>query len=300
MIEVDGARLAYDEAGRGPAVVFSHAGIADRRMWEHQFRALAAHHRVVRYDWRGYGDSGDSGESGESGGAHGPFAHYADLLAVLDALDIEQATLVGCSMGGAYAVEAALAAPQRVSALALVASGLGGWQWPPQMLAAVRERVHSAVPADRLARYRAGTAREVSPRDVAAMARAQARFLVAGPDREPSALEPAVWDTAVEMLYGVFDRQWSAPPQQELSLDPPASGRLSEITVPTLVVNGLADAPWIQDVSDVLCSGIPHAERLDLPDTGHLPPLERPGEVTAALSGLLAGVRSAHGLRPVQ
>jgi pimeloyl-ACP methyl ester carboxylesterase len=47
----NGVRLAYDEAGAAgarPAVVLTHGGLADRRMWDHQFQALAEHGRVVR------------------------------------------------------------------------------------------------------------------------------------------------------------------------------------------------------------------------------------------------------------
>lgn len=55
MIDTGTTRLAYDEAGAGPAVVLVHAGVADRRMWDHQFAELAKDHWVVRYDWRGYG-----------------------------------------------------------------------------------------------------------------------------------------------------------------------------------------------------------------------------------------------------
>src|SRR5690606_11396205 len=55
--EVNGARLYYEVAGSGPALVLIHAGIADCRMWDEQFAALAARYRVVRYDQRGYGQS---------------------------------------------------------------------------------------------------------------------------------------------------------------------------------------------------------------------------------------------------
>ncbi|GAA3130909.1 alpha/beta hydrolase [Planomonospora alba] len=281
VIDCNGVRLAFDEAGRGPAVVFVHAAIADRRMWEHQFRALAAGHRVIRYDWRGYGGSGD---------AEGDFAHHEDLLALLDALEVERAVLVGCSMGGAYAVEAALAAPDRVAGLVPIASGLTGHAWPPEMVAQARERVHTAVPADRLARYRAKEV-PVDPADAAAMARAQVLWQVAGPGRGREDLAPEVWEAAVEMCRGAFTRLWSGPPATERHLDPPAKGRLGEVRAPTLVVNGLADVPGIQEVADLLTGGIPGARRLDLPDTGHLPPLERPHEVTAALRDFLATLR---------
>lgn len=87
---------------------------------------------------------------------------------MLDALGIERAALVGCSMGGAYSVDVALAAPERVTALVLIASGLSGHEWPAEMGALARERILAAVPADRLARYAstppATSTRPTSPR----------------------------------------------------------------------------------------------------------------------------------------
>jgi pimeloyl-ACP methyl ester carboxylesterase len=116
-MEVQGVRFAYDEAGSGPAVVLCHAGIADRRMWTGPFQALAAGGRVVRFDWRGYG---------ESGPATADHTLHADLLGLLDALDIDRAVLAGCSAGGAAALDTALTAPDRVAGLVLVGPGLSG------------------------------------------------------------------------------------------------------------------------------------------------------------------------------
>ncbi|MFB4277933.1 MULTISPECIES: alpha/beta fold hydrolase [unclassified Nonomuraea] len=281
---VDDIKIAYEDAGPGTppgTVVFVHAGVADMRMWEHQFRALARRYRVIRYDWRGHGLSGD---------AEGEVCHHEDLLAVMDALGVERAVLAGCSMGGAYAVEAALAAPSRVAGLALICSGLAGHQWPREMLEQAAERVHSSVPADRLARYRAGTAGHVDPGDVRAMAEAHTLWQVAGPDRGREALSGEVWAAAVEMCRLVFERSWTGPRSAERLLDPPAATRLHEVAAPTLVINGLADVPGIQEVSGLLAAGIPGARRIDLPETGHLPPVERPAEVTRALTGFLADV----------
>ncbi|MET9344720.1 alpha/beta fold hydrolase [Nonomuraea sp. NPDC003804] len=274
--------LSYEEAGHGPAVILIHGAIADRRMWDHQFAALAAGHRVIRYDWRGYGRSGDT---------DGQVCHHEDLLALMDRLQVERAALVGCSMGGAYAVEAALAAPARVSGLALIASGLAGHTWPPEMLEQARERVNSAVPAERLARYRQGGA-EVEPGDALAMARAQVLWQVAGPSRGRADLTDQVWERAVTMCRTVFERLWSGPPTVQRFLAPAAAERLGEVRVPTLVVNGLCDVPGIQQVSDLLTAGIAGARRVDLPGTGHLPPLERPEQVTALLTGFTAELAS--------
>ena len=273
-VQVSGGEIAYDEAGKGPAMILSHAGIADRRMWRHQFRELATDHRVVCYDWRGHG---------ESSNAQGEVVHHQDLLGLMDALDIPTAHLVGCSMGGGYALEVALVAPERVRSLTLVCSGLPGYVWPPAMIREVKEQVHSSVPVDRLEAYQSYRSDRVNPEDVAAMAEAQARYMVAGPSRDPAQVDPEVWKLAVGMLCGVFERQWTDGPVVERHLEPPAVGRLGEVSAPTLVISGRGDVPWIQDVSDVLSEGIPGARRLDIADTAHLPPLERPAQVTEAI-----------------
>jgi pimeloyl-ACP methyl ester carboxylesterase len=76
----------------------------------------------------------------------------------------------------------------------------------------------------------------------------------------------------------------------ERYLQPTARGRLAEIRVPTLVINGLADVPGIQEIAALLADGIAGARRIDLASTGHLPPMERPAEVTGALKEFLAAV----------
>ncbi|MGW4799645.1 alpha/beta fold hydrolase [Nonomuraea sp. NPDC004297] len=225
-LELAYEELAYEEAGPPEpvgTVVLVHAGVADMRMWAHQFAALSERHRVIRYDLRGHGRSGD---------AVGEVCHHEDLLALMNALKIDRAALVGCSMGGAYAVEVALAAPERVAALVLISSGLAGHQWPREMLEQAAERVHSSVPPDRLARYRAGTADRVDPADVRAMAEAHTAWQVAGPDRTRDALPAPVWEAAVEMCRLVFERDWSGPPATERHLTPPAATRLHEVTAP--------------------------------------------------------------------
>ena len=111
------ARLAATVAGTGSAIVFLHAGVADRRMWQPQLDVFAATHKVVAYDRRGFGDTTSTPE---------PFAHVEDLEAVLQATEAMPATLVGCSMGGALAIDYALALSSSVQALMLVGPGVAG------------------------------------------------------------------------------------------------------------------------------------------------------------------------------
>lgn len=277
MIDTGTTRLAYDEAGTGPAIVLVHAGVADRRMWDHQFSELSKHHRVVRYDWRGYGGSADHG---------GPIRNHEDLLALMDALDVPEATLVGASFGGAYAVDAALAAPERVTALVLVCPGMSGHVWPEVFTRTGRQMALAAVPHERLSLYQAGNASPESS-DVAAMAEAQARFMVLGPGRSPEEMPTEAWDLSLLMLREMFARRWSSPANHTEWPERPAVDRLHEIKVPALVIKGLSEIPQVQDVADLYTEGIRGARLLELPDTGHLPSVERPGELTAALSEFL-------------
>ena len=53
-VEVNGAQLYYERAGAGPALLMIHAGIADCRMWDHEFASLADSYQTVRFDMRGY------------------------------------------------------------------------------------------------------------------------------------------------------------------------------------------------------------------------------------------------------
>ena len=93
----DGAKIYFESAGAGPTVLFIHAGVSDRRMWDPQFDFFAEKKfRVVRYDLRGFGKS----EMPDLA-----YSNRADLGNVLLHLKIDKAVLIGCSMGGATAID---------------------------------------------------------------------------------------------------------------------------------------------------------------------------------------------------
>src|SRR3954447_3099922 len=106
-------------SGAGPTIVLLHAGVCDRRCWRAVgARPGAAGRDVVAYDRRGFGDVPPAGR---------PFRHVDDLLAVLDAVaPDEPAWLVGSSMGGGVALDAALEGPERVAGLVLLAPAISG------------------------------------------------------------------------------------------------------------------------------------------------------------------------------
>src|SRR5262249_31325947 len=112
-----------DSGGPGPTAVLLHPGIADARSWDLVWPALTERLRVIRYDARGYHRSPPPTEE---------FSHLNDLIAVLDQRAVPSAHLVGCSMGGANAIDLALAHPDRVLSLTLLCPGVSGYQWPDE------------------------------------------------------------------------------------------------------------------------------------------------------------------------
>ena len=114
----------YDVHGEGPAVVLVHAGIADSRMWEPQLDSFSESHTVVRVDLPGFGHSEIETN---------PVSYRGAIAEALDAAGVAQATVVGTSLGGRAALEFALDAPERVSALVLVGSGIDDHEWSEQV-----------------------------------------------------------------------------------------------------------------------------------------------------------------------
>lgn len=262
MIELNGTTLAYDDLGEGSVVVLLHAGIADRRMWRGQVAALSQRHRVLALDLRGYGDS-DLPEN--------PFAHYDDVVGLLDALAIERAALVGCSFGGAVAIDTTLAHPDRVTALALFGSAVSGHEWSDE--------------ANDLWESLIG---DVDDEDFDAAARADVRFWVVGPGRQPADVDPALLEFAWEMDRRALAAEAALGNVEVRELDRPAIGRLAEIGVPVLVGAGAADVPDISRLADEIAARVPGAVRLpDVPNAGHLLPLEHPAPINEALLAFL-------------
>ncbi|MDQ3822431.1 MAG: alpha/beta hydrolase [Actinomycetota bacterium] len=262
----DGRELFYEVAGDGPAVVLVHAGIADMSQWDAQVEALRDRFRVVRYDVAGFG---------RSPLAPGAFSHVRDLHALLEHLGVGRATLVGNSNGARIALEYALAHPERVDALVLVAGGLSDHDWSPEMQRADAEEVEL---------FDAG--------ELEAAADGQVRFWLVGPRREPDAVDPALRDRVHRMtlrsyeLYGEAERA-GEPPVAEWP-DPPADERLADVRVPTLVVVGEHDVRDIFEMAERLEAGIPVARTAVVRDAAHLPSLERPDELNRLLLEFLS------------
>ncbi len=259
--EVNGARLYYQVAGAGTPLVLLHAGIADSRMWDDQWEEFARYHRVIRYDMRGFGRTAMVG---------GSFAHRHDLYGLLQALGTDRVALLGCSMGGATAIDFALEHPELVAALIPVACLPGGYKRrgtpPPQWgeLAAAEERG-----------------------DLARVAELEVQIWVDGPYRGPGEVAAAIRDRVREMNLIALASE-AAGGGQEQRLAPPAVDRLHELRVPTLVVVGNQDNPDVVASSELLAARIPGARKAVIDGAAHLPNMERPAEFNRLVLEFLA------------
>jgi 3-oxoadipate enol-lactonase len=264
VIEVPGARLAYDVAGdpAHPAVVFVHAGVATRAMWDPQFEDLAVDHHVIRYDTRGYG---------ESPGADEQFADRHDLIAVLDRLGVQRATLVGASRGGRIAIDAALDAPDRIVGLVTVGSTPSG-QHEGEPSQREREMVAAMEEASATGAYEQLVELEVAYWDL-------------GPTRDVDDVDPAFLARAIELNVGAAHWDFAGLDQP---LEPAALARLHELDLPALVVVGDHDETDSRAGYDLLLAGLPRAEGFRFPDSAHLPSVEHPERFTARLREFLA------------
>lgn len=231
-------------------MVLLHAGVADRRCWRDVVPALAGRADVVVYDRRGFGETPPGGQG----------THLEDLLRLLEDFDLGPAWLVGNSMGGALALDAALAAPERVAGLMLVGTAVSGAPQPG--LADLDPATQDAVRA----LLAAGD-------DVEAAARAHTRLWLDGPVAPAGRVTGPPRDLALDMarttLAHRLPENWGGGGGEAWS-------RLEELALPVTVVVGELDVPIGVTRSREVARRIPAARFVLLPGTAHLPSLDAP------------------------
>jgi 3-oxoadipate enol-lactonase len=242
----------FDVHGEGPAVALVHAGIADSRMYDPQLRTFPEAHQVVRVDLPGFGESPFESNVVSYRGAIGE---------ALDGVSVDRAAIVGTSLGGRAALELALDSPERVSALVLVGAGIDDHDW-----------------SEEVERFSAEEIEALQRGDLEAAVTSNLRLWLAGPRRDLDAVDPELRELVGEMQRQAFRLSKGHDDLQADRLDPPASARLADVHVPTLVVTGDEDIDDIHAIADRLAREIPGAERATIADAAHLPSLERPDE----------------------
>ncbi|GAB1421118.1 alpha/beta hydrolase [Anaerolineales bacterium] len=250
---VNGAELYYEIAGSGQALVMIHAGIADSRMWDHEFETFAKSYRVLRYDMRNYGQSKPVPEQ-----AYRPIE---DLEALLEYLHItESIILMGCSMGGELAMDFCLKHPQKVAALIMSCSGPSGLTLDVARPAQFSE-INAAFEAE----------------DYDRVNELELQVWVDG-GRPTDQVDPTVRALVYEMnqqalayeVAGLGERLPNAPAEAA------AASRLKEIRCPVLIISGEFDTAYMQAAAEYMKQHIARTTYYSISDAAHLPNMEKP------------------------
>lgn len=266
-LDLSDQTITYDAArSAGPAsslpVVLLHGGVVDRRMWGPQLGAYPDR-AVIVPDARGHGGSSD---------ADGPYRLTDDVIALLDALEIDRAVLVGVSMGGGTAVDTALEHPARVAGLVVSGTGTSEAEFTDPWMRST------------LADWKAA---EVGG-DLEGWIDAFMRF-TAGPHRRPEDVDPAVWQLVETMAREtIADHLRLGSDGAPIPPVPPEPvtqtwQRVGGIQVPVLALSGALDGDDHRRMGRRLADAVPVGRHREVPGSGHYPNLENPGAFDAAV-----------------
>ncbi len=262
-LQLPGADLYYEVTGNGVPVILVHGLALDTRMWDAQVPALSDIATVIRYDCRGFGRSTRHDRDTV-------YSHADDLWRLVDHLAIDTVVLVGLSMGGRIVIEAALAAPARVTAMVLLDAVLDGVPWDPES-----ERGLQAVTSG----LRSGGL------PAAKAAWLQHDFFT------PARRHPQLADELEQMVADYSGMHWTE--RDPHGARPDSLALLPTLEIPTTVVVGELDVPCFLAMADVLAGAIPAARKVVVADAGHMVNMEAPRVVNSLLREVLLGVARA-------
>ncbi len=255
-IEVQGGHLYWEAAGRGTAVILLHGFSFDCRSWDPQMPALAARHRVVRYDLRGFGASTVPS---------GPYRHLDDLRALTDALTLRRPVIVGLSLGANVALAYSIAHAKDVAGLVLASPGLPGHRWltprPPEAVAAYAAQ-HGVM--------------------------ASKRFWLEQPIFDSLRDYPDAYRMVAAMVGDYSGWHWqNSDPQQP---GPDIRAGLRSLRVPTLIVSGNRDVAGYREIAEEISVSVPQGNLVRFEKGGHVMNLEEPAEFTAHVLRFVDGL----------
>ncbi len=262
---VDGHTLRYQDIGQGEVIVFGHSYLWDSQMWQTQVEVLSQHYRCIVPDFWGHGESDVHPASMNN------LNEYAQhMLALLDSLSIDTFSLAGLSLGGMWAVELVILAPQRVKKMALLNTFVG---LEPE----VNCIKYNAMFADIMQN------KAVTPElaeQIAALFFSQAA-LVRSPDfiaqfgqhlLSASAQQLSEWVAIGKMLFSRVDR----------------FEELEKLAVPVSIIAGAQDRSCTPLESYLMNDSISGSQLHVLPECGHISTLESPELVTQLLVDFFA------------
>lgn len=255
---VGGVRFHYTQEGQGTDLVLIHGLGGSLRDWEPFVPTFSRYHRVLCADMRGFGSTD------KPPGPYSPQLFARDVAGLLRALHLPAAHIVGISMGGAIAQRLTLDYPELVRSLTLISTSSevgeqahAAWE---RMAAAIEQRG-----------FPSGTSfaeRIFAPGFVQAHPEVVQEMATRTAGNDPQAY------AAAARAIGAYN--WTA--------------ELTQVQVPTLILQGLNDGLTPPGGSVRMNRHIPRSRLLMIPDCGHVVPMEKPELFTHAVLAFLAGV----------
>ena len=265
----NGVETYYERRGSGPPLVFVHAAILDHSQWEPQLDALSDDYATYAYDVRGHGRIGGSTRS-----AYSIDLFAADLDALVTGLDLEGPVLCGLSTDGAIAQVYAASHPDGLTGLVLADTftpelhGVGEWVQRSALLRATVSPVR-LLGYERVEKALVWLQERISGPEVSGDYRNIERLQAGGPKMTTDEFAKVIRAVAA------FHRT---------PLD------LSSITVPTLVLYGEHEPPFIRRHAPKLGAEIPNSVVREVPGAGHASNLDNPDFFTRSIREFLAGI----------
>ena len=284
-VRVRDVEISTLTAGSGPEHVICVHGLgSNKTSFFETVAALAPDHTVHSIDLPGFGSSSKPARAAYDA------PYFADTVrGLMDALGTDSAHLIGNSMGGRVALELALATPERVSSLNLLAPAL----------AFLRRR--ELVPLVKLIRPELAAIPHTLRQ---ARVRAQFWSMFARPER----LDPATADIACDEFSRTYRSRAARiafyAAARNIYLDAPHGERglftrLRELDLPALFVWGEMDRLIPSEFSRHVAEALPAADQVILEECGHVPQVELPDETNALLRETIARGTDRHVAAPV-
>lgn len=260
-LNVGDAAISYDLAGKGRTVIFIHGWAHNKSVWDDQVPVFSKRYRVLRPDSRGFGASTGFADAS---------ADPLDLLILLEALRIDHAYIVGHSRGGGVALRFAAAYPDRVDGLVLYgAGGLADFPFPPEV-----RQLFGSLP---------GVAKQYGLDSVLKL------VLTTGIGWAPPGRTDV--DARLSKLWASYSGKDLLDPHPESGKVPlPNIGRLSTMRMPTLVIVGDHEMPFITAAADTFARRMPNAKKVVIPNAGHAAHFAQPTAFNGALLDFFAEV----------
>jgi pimeloyl-ACP methyl ester carboxylesterase len=244
----DGIKLYYEEVGSGVPIVFVHEFAGDVRSYELQMRHFGQRYRCIAYNARGYPPS-DVPQDGEK---YSQARARDDIRAVLDALKVDKAHIVGLSMGGFAALHFGFSYPDRARSLVVAGCGYG------------------AAP-DKRAQFAAEAEAAAAQFEQQTMAKAAEAYAL-GPTRvQFQNKDPRGWrEFAVQLAE--HSTEGSARTMRGVQARRPSLfdlvDKMAAMTTPTLIMTGDEDWPCLEPAI-LMKRSIPSAALVVMPNAGH-------------------------------